>query len=77
MDGDKLKGFEVGWIKKDSVFDKLGLQKGDVITGINGKPVSSVSEVFKIYQNLGDIDNLTIEIKRNNQERQLDYAIYE
>ena len=77
MEGDKLKGFEVGWIKKDSIFAKLGLQEGDIITGINGKPVGSVSEVFKIYQNMGGIDNLTIDIKRNNQERQLDYAIYE
>jgi type II secretion system protein C len=77
MKNNRLTGFKVGWIKKDSVFAKLGLQEGDIITGINGKPVSSVSEVFKIYQNLGKIDNLTIEIKRNNQERQLDYAIYE
>ena len=77
MDGKKLKGFEVGWIKKDSIFAKLGLQEGDIITGINGKPFNSVAEAFKLYQNLGKIDNLTIEIKRNNQERQLDYAIYE
>ena len=77
MDGKKLKGFEVGWIKQGSVFAKLGLQEGDIITGINGKPFNSVAEAFKLYQNLGEIDNITIEIKRNNQERQLDYAIYE
>jgi len=77
MQGGKLSGFKVEWIKKGSVFAKLGLQEGDIITGINGKPVTSVSEAFKIYQNLNAIDNITIDIKRNNQERQLDYAIYE
>ena len=77
MQGKTLTGFEVEWIKPDSIFAKIGLQKGDIITGINGKPVSSVSQAFKVYRNLDKIDNLTIEIKRNNQERQLDYAIYE
>jgi len=77
MESGKLSGFKVEWIKKDSVFAKLGLQEGDIITGINGKAVTSVSEAIKIYQNLNAIDNLTIDIKRNNQERQLDYAIYE
>jgi type II secretion system protein C len=73
----KLNGFKVTWIKAGSVFAKLGLKKGDIITGINGKPVSSVAEAFKIYQKMDTLENLTIEIKRNNQKRELDYAIYE
>jgi len=77
FENKKLKGFEVKWIKKGSVFSKMGLEEKDVITGINGKPVSSVSQVLKLYQDIGKIDNLTIDIKRNNKERQLDYAIYD
>lgn len=73
----KLTGFKVTWIKPGSVFAKLGLKKNDVITAINGKPVSSVAEVFKIYQKMDTLDNLSIEVTRNNQKRELDYAIYE
>jgi len=77
FENKKLKGFEVKWIKKGSIFAKMGLEENDVITGINGKPVTSVSQVLKIYQDIDKIDNLTLEIKRNNKERQLDYAIYD
>jgi len=73
----KLTGFEVKWIKKDSIFAKMGLQEHDVITGINGKPVTSAAEVLKLYNNMGQIDNLTLDIQRNHTERQLDYAIFD
>ncbi|MHC3995158.1 PDZ domain-containing protein [Thiomicrolovo sp. ZZH C-3] len=73
----KLTGFEVKWIKKDSIFAKMGLQERDIITGINGKPLTSVAEVLKLYKNMDQIDNLTLDIQRNNTERQLDYAIYD
>ncbi|UFS62155.1 PDZ domain-containing protein [Sulfurimonas sp. HSL-3221] len=73
----KLTGFEVKWIKKDSIFAKMGLQEHDIITGINGKPLTSVAEVLKLYKNMDQIDNLTLDIQRNNTERQLDYAIYD
>ncbi|WP_345987620.1 PDZ domain-containing protein [Sulfurimonas sp. HSL1-2] len=73
----KLTGFEVKWIKKDSIFAKMGLQEHDIITGINGKPLTSVAEVLKLYKNMDQIDNLTLDIQRNHTERQLDYAIYD
>jgi general secretion pathway protein C len=75
--GKKLTGFEVKWIKKDSIFAKMGLKEHDIITGINGRPVTSVAEVLKLYKNIKQIDNLTLEIQRNHSERQLDYAIYD
>jgi len=75
--GKKLTGFEVKWIKRDSIFAKMGLQEKDIITGINGKPVTSVAEVLKLYKNINQIDNLTLVIQRNHSERQLDYAIYD
>jgi S1-C subfamily serine protease len=55
----------------------MGLKENDIITGINGRPVTSVAEVLKLYKNINEIDNLTLEIQRNHSERQLDYAIYD
>lgn len=75
MEDKKLKGFKVAWIKKDSIFGKMGLHKGDIIIGVNGKSFSSVAQVFKLYNKMDKLDSLTLKILRNNQERQLEYAI--
>ncbi len=72
----RLKGFEVTWVKKSSLFAKLGLTKGDVITGVNGKTLKSVSQVFKIYNNMDKMDSLKLMILRDNQEKELEYEVF-
>jgi general secretion pathway protein C len=72
----RLKGFEVTWVKKGSLFAKLGLMKGDIIVGVNGKTLKSVSQVFKIYNNMDKMDSLKLKIMRNNQEKELEYEVF-
>ena len=64
------------WVKKDSLFAKLGLRKGDIITGVNGKKLKSVSQVFKIYNNMDKLDSLKLTITRDNQEKELEYEVF-
>jgi general secretion pathway protein C len=71
-----LKGFEVTWVKKRSMFEKLGLIKGDIIIGVNGKTLKSVSQVFKLYNNIDKLDSLRLKIMRNNEEKELEYEIF-
>lgn len=73
----RLEGFEVTWVKTGSVFDKIGLQKGDVLIGANDKKFKSLSQVFKLYNNVEKIDSLKLTILRDNQERELEYEIFE
>jgi general secretion pathway protein C len=72
----RLQGFRVTWVKKDSLFAKLGLMKGDIITGVNGKKLKSVSQVFKIYNNMDKLDSLKLTITRDNQEKELEYEVF-
>lgn len=72
----RLKGFEVTWVKKKSMFEKLGLIKGDIIVGVNGKTLKSVSQVFKLYNNIEKLDSLRLKIMRNNEEKELEYEIF-
>lgn len=73
--GDKIEGFKITKINKNSVFSKLGLQEGDVIKSINNKALDSYSEAFNIYNNMGNIMDLNIEILRNNEVMELNYEI--
>ncbi|MBN2895255.1 MAG: type II secretion system protein GspC [Campylobacterales bacterium] len=72
----KLEGFEVTWVKKESVFAKLGLREKDIIVAVNGQRLKSISQVFKIYNNMDKLDSLKLTIMRDNQEKELEYEIF-
>lgn len=72
----KLDGFKVNWVKKGSVFEKIGLRKGDIIIGANDRDFTSLSQVFKLYNNVDKIDRLKLKILRENQEMELEYEIF-
>jgi type II secretion system protein C len=77
IEDKKLKGFRVISVEKKSVFAQLGLLKDDIITGANNKEFKSVSQVFKLYNNLDKLDGLKLHVKRGNEEKELEYEIYE
>jgi general secretion pathway protein C len=71
----KLQGFKVNFIKRGSDFEKLGLKKGDILTSINGQELNSYNAAFGFFKEIDSIENLTLNIKRNNQEMELEYEI--
>ena len=77
IENKRLKGFKVMSVKQKSIFGQLGLQKGDIITGANNRAFRSVSQVFKLYNNIDSLDNLILHVKRGNEEKDLEYEIYE
>ncbi|HHH19458.1 MAG TPA: hypothetical protein ENK86_02935 [Campylobacterales bacterium] len=70
-----IKGFRVNFVKQGSDFQKLGLEKGDILTSINGQELNSYNAAFSFYKEIDSIENLTLNIKRNNQEMELEYEI--
>ena len=74
-EGRAIKGFRVNFVKKGSDFEKLGLKKGDILTAINGQELNSYNAAFSFYKEIDSIENLTLSIKRNNQEMELEYEI--
>jgi len=72
----KIIGFKIYDIKKNSVFDQLGLKKGDVIIEVNEKPMNSYKAAFDIYQNISKYRDLKIKILRNGAEKEFYYEVY-
>lgn len=72
---DKIEGFRIDKISKDSVFNKIGLKEGDIIKSINNIPLNSYAEAFKVYNNIGNTKYLNIEILRNNEIMEMSYEI--
>ena len=74
--GNKIIGFFVSFIRKGSIFDKVGLQPGDIIKKVNNIELDSYKKVYDIYNNIDKYKHITITIIRNNQEKELEYEIY-
>jgi len=70
-----LRGFKVRYIRKGSDFDKLGLRRGDIITGINGEQIIDLSVPMDLMRNLESLEGLTLQIKRGDKELELDYEV--
>jgi len=70
-----LQGFQITFVRKDSPFSKLGVQRGDVIKSVNGQEINSYNAAFGVYKNIGSIDNMTLVIQRGNEEMELEYEI--
>ncbi len=71
----KIEGFEVKWIRPNSKFAALGLKKGDLIIKANNKRLRSYKDAFDIYKKVGKLDEISIVVLRNNQEKELVYEI--
>ena len=73
--GNQLTGFRIRYIKRHSVFEKLGLKIGDVITAINGEPIVDYGTAMELLQSAKTLEGLSLEIKRGNQKVDLEYEV--
>lgn len=71
----EVGGFKFAWIKKGSVYEKLGFRKGDIIKQVNGEAVNSPSEGLKLYNSLKNSDQVSLLIVRDGKEKTFEYQI--
>jgi general secretion pathway protein C len=75
FEGGKTVGFKLFSIRPGSLYSKVGLQNGDVITRINGYEVNSPEKGLEIYGKLKDAKQVAVDLKRRGKPMSLDYAI--
>jgi general secretion pathway protein C len=71
----KPDGLRLTGIRPNSIFYNMGLKSGDILTGVNGKDIESVDDVFKLYQDLQSSSRIKLQIKRRGQLKTIDYHI--
>ncbi len=71
----KIVGFRISEIAPGSLYEKLGLQNGDVIQKINSQDVDDPGKFFQMYQNLKEERNVTIDLIRGGQRQTQNYEI--
>jgi len=70
----KSDGFIINRIKKDSIFQKMGMRNGDIIQGVDNQPIKSPDEMMKLYNGLKSGSSVRLNIKRRGREQTLEYV---
>lgn len=68
-------GFEITYLKKGSLFEKIGIKEKDVLTRINGYELDSPEKALQLFSTLRTADRFTIDLKRDTQSVTLDYSV--
>jgi general secretion pathway protein C len=75
IEDGKPSGISITGIKPNTVFRKMRLRNGDIITGVNGTPIESVEDAMQIFGDLSSAPEVQLEIKRRGRKRVLNYKI--
>lgn len=65
--GEDVVGFEFTEIQNDSLWKKLGIQDGDVVTHINDEALSSGANMLNVFSDLKSASELEIKILRKQE----------
>jgi len=71
----KSAGFRIYRIRKNSLYQKLGIKNGDVIKRINGYEFTTPQKALEAYSNLMSANNLSVEVKRKGRMKNFRYEI--
>jgi type II secretion system protein C len=71
----KENGFRILNIRNGSLYQKIGIQNGDVVRSINGIDISSPDKALEAYSRLQSASKISIDIVRRGGNQTLEYTI--
>lgn len=71
----QIKGFAITQIVPDSVYAKLGLQDGDVVSSINGIELNDAGRAIQTLNSLRNETHIELQVLRNGQPTQFSVNI--
>lgn len=75
VDHGEIVGFMLEEIDKSSMYEKAGFKNGDIVTSINGMPLTNAATAIKILNTLKDTDNIDFEFLRQGQSYQVNAEV--
>jgi type II secretion system protein C len=70
---DGTLSFRIEEVEPGGIFSTLGINNGDVITRINGQPITSYNEVMGMMNQLSNLNAVNITVLRNGTETPMQY----
>jgi len=76
FEGGEQEGFIVSDIKPDSIYQKLGIQNGDIVTEVNGNQMQSADDLLQMINIMQSGGNIALSLKRNGKVETINYSFY-
>jgi general secretion pathway protein C len=74
-EGGTMAGYKISPGRDADKFKALGLQTGDVVIAINGWPMSNPAQIVEMYQEMGNANSASLQIKRGTNVMTVDMAL--
>jgi general secretion pathway protein C len=75
MVNGKPDGFILQEIRKNGVYDNLGMKNGDILLRINGSNISTPENALQTFMALKGMDKVQLDIIRDGNRMTLNYQI--
>ncbi|MET0065104.1 MAG: type II secretion system protein GspC [Candidatus Thiodiazotropha sp.] len=72
---DGMKGYRILPQKNRALYNQLGVRPSDLVTSVNGIPLTNDREALQLVDKLKDAQNLQVEIIRNGQPQTLSFDL--
>ncbi|MGD0277273.1 MAG: type II secretion system protein N [Syntrophales bacterium] len=67
-------GFQLSSIRPGSIYQKIGLQEGDILQGINDRKIQTADDMIELYNVLRSANRMALKIKRQNNPQTIQYT---
>ncbi|WP_039916847.1 type II secretion system protein GspC [Cellvibrio mixtus] len=71
----QVVGYKIRPGRNAQKFTELGLQTDDIVTAVNGVPLSSPGKIMEIYKSMGSATSANLEIRRGGSTVNLDVML--
>ena len=71
----KSVGLRMFSIKAGSMYEKIGLQNGDILKTINGNSLSDISQAMRLFETLREERSISMSLERNREDKEFHYQI--
>jgi len=68
------EGYIISNIAPNSLYEKAGLQNGDVIIDINNNRMQSANDILQVMNSMQSGNSMTLNIKRNGMSENINYS---
>jgi len=71
LENGEIRGYRIYPARDRARFAQIGLQPGDIVTAINGTPLSDPGQAMEMMNNLTDASNITLTVERNGSAQDI------
>ncbi|HOU04999.1 MAG TPA: PDZ domain-containing protein [Smithellaceae bacterium] len=72
--GGAQQGYIISNIKPNSIYQKLGLQNGDIIIDVNNKRMQNIDDLLELVNLMQAGQNIVLNLKRNGKDERINYS---